>query len=421
MDKPSPPANPSPRRRASDRAPGVLPGIDRRLRSPWEHALQEKSPQGVCALDPHGTVLHANAAMLRLFGREGTEVVGRSAFELLSTDEAVALKNQLAKLFQDAGDAVECHIERADGSQRVCLRHATPVRDDEGDHVGWLTFWSDITASHRDREQLRLLEVASNAVDAMISVIDERGIVRLVNDAWCRGTRVARRDVIGRHVRKLPPEPFIPERRQDLVDCLVDRRMTTTRLRTDLPGRGPTDLRIDFYPFGDDLFETRHALVVTSDVSATEDALRALRQGDAERRAVLDAFPGYIAAIEKDLRYSYVNAATAARMGSTPDRIIGRHAREILGQENFLRMMGTWWPRLEAGERVVEDREYPAEHGLPKVRLQVTRVAGRKRMDGGQTFYSFGVDVHDHLRARRDLDLMMARMSRAPAPAPDAS
>jgi PAS domain S-box-containing protein len=395
----------------------VFPGIDRRLRSPWENALQEKSPQGVCALDPRGVVLHANTAMLGLLGREEDGVVSRSIFELLSTDEAVTLKNQLGKLFQDAGDAVECRIERPDGSRRVCLRQATPVRDDAGDHVGWLTFWSDITTSHRDREQLRLLEVASNAVDAMISVIDERGIVRLVNDAWCRGTRVARRDVIGRHVRKLPPEAFIPERRQDLVDCLVDRRMTTARLRIDLPGRGPTDLRIDFYPFGDDLFETRHALVVTSDVSATEDTLRALRQGDAERRAVLDIFPGYIAAIEQDLRYSYVNAATAARLGSTPERIIGRHAREVMGEESFLRMMGTWWPRLEAGQRVVEDRDYPAEHGLPKVRLQVTRVAGRKRMDGGQTFYSFGVDVQDPLRARRDMDLVIARKSRAPAAA----
>jgi PAS domain S-box-containing protein len=259
---------------------------------------------------------------------------------------------------------------------------------------------------------LRLLEVASNAVDDMISVIDERGVFRLVNDAWCRGTRVARRDIIGRHVRGIPQETFVPERRQDLVGCLVDRRMTSARLRTDLPARGPTDLRIDFYPFGDDLFETRHALVVTRDVSAEEDTLRALRQGDSERRAVLDAFPGYIAAIEQNLRYSYVNAATAARLGSTPERIIGRHAREVLGEESFLRMMGTWWARLEAGERVVEEREYPSEHGLPKVRLQVTRVASERRMDGGRTFYSFGIDVHDHQRARRDLDLVLARMSR---------
>jgi hypothetical protein len=43
-------------------------------------------------------------------------------------------------------------------------------------------------------------------------------------------------------------------------------------------------------------------------------------------------------------------------------------------------------------------------------------------MDGGRTFYSFGIDVHDHQRARRDLDLVLARMSRrARGPGDDAA
>lgn len=255
------------------------------------------------------------------------------------------------------------------------------------------------------------LGCALDAVDDAISVIDSKGVYRFVNEAWCRRTGLRREQVEGRRVQQLPSGRAIPEHRAALAECLTGQRALSERVPWTSPQGETLELRLDYHPYQDPAGDTRCAVVVGRDVSAEERRVAALHQADAERRAILDAFPGYIAAIEQDLRYSYVNAATAARLGGTPDKIIGRHARDVLGQDKFLKMMGTWWSRLQAGEKVISEVSYPGEKGFPPVRLQVTRVPGPRRVDGGQTFYTFGIDVSDYLRARRDLDLMITRMS----------
>lgn len=255
------------------------------------------------------------------------------------------------------------------------------------------------------------LGCALDAVDDAISVIDAKAVYRFVNEAWCRRTGLSRPQVIGQRAQQYLAGRLIPEFRPALAECLAQQRPLTERLPWEsVPGE-VRELRIDYHPYQDAATGARCAVIVCRDVSAEERRMAALRLADAERRAILDAFPGYIAAIEQDMRYSYVNAATAARLGGTPDKIIGRHARDVLGPEKFLKMMGTWWNRLQAGEKVISEIAYPGEYGLPAVRLQVTRVAGPRRPDGGQTFYAFGIDVTDYLRARRDLDLIISRMA----------
>lgn len=255
------------------------------------------------------------------------------------------------------------------------------------------------------------LGCALDAVDDAISVIDHKGVYRFVNEAWSRRTGLKREQVVGRRVQQLPAGRVIPEHRAALAECLTRRSALSERVPWTSPQGEALELRLDYHPYQDAVSNVRCAVVVCRDVSAEERRVEALRQADAERRAILDAFPGYIAAYEQDMRYSYVNAATAARLGSTPDKIIGRHARDVLGPEKFLKMMGTWWTRLQAGEKVISEVSYPGEYGFPPVRLQITRVPGPRRVDGGQTFYAFGIDVSDYLRARRDLDLMITRMS----------
>jgi PAS domain S-box-containing protein len=254
---------------------------------------------------------------------------------------------------------------------------------------------------------------ALDAVDDAISVIDHKGVYRFVNEAWCRRIGLSSTQVVGRRVQQMPSSRSIPEHRASLAECLAGLRKLTERVPWQSAEGQACELRIDYHPYEDAANGSRCAIVVCRDVTLEERQLAALQQSDAERRAILDAFPGYIAAIQQDVRYSYVNAATAARLGSTPDKIIGQHARDVLGPEKFLKMMGTWWDRLRAGEKVVTEISYPGEHGLPSIRLQVTRVAGPRRVDGGQTFYAFGIDVSDYLRARRDLDLMISRLSQS--------
>ncbi len=50
---------------------------------------------------------------------------------------------------------------------------------------------------------------------------------------------------------------------------------------------------------------------------------------------MLDLLPGLVAYFDCDLRYRYANATYATWRGIAPDQIVGRHCREIVGEENF--------------------------------------------------------------------------------------
>lgn len=77
-------------------------------------------------------------------------------------------------------------------------------------------------------------------------------------------------------------------------------------------------------------------LTVALDNQEASSRLAALEQ---ERRAILDATPDAIARYDSALRYEYLNAEAAARLGLHPSAVIGRRDAELGGDAAFL---ATW-------------------------------------------------------------------------------
>ncbi len=149
-----------------------------------------------------------------------------------------------------------------------------------------------------------------------------------------------------------------------------------------------------------------------ADVTAYGQAQQALRDSEAELRAVLTAFPGYITAIDQDYIYSYVNERLAGLFGRPAQQIIGRHGREIVGEQRFEAN------RLEielakAGGPTSSERHYPARANQAQLDLEVTHVAGTQRPDGRQMCYVFGTDITARKRAEAALTAARDEADRA--------
>ena len=378
--------------------------------------LFDASPQGIWIVDTQGNTTAVNPALCRMLGRPARNLVGRSVFDLMNAEDALLLRQRM-NLPDAESREDDVMLVGPDGSRCACTRTVSPLRNRAGDSAGWLILCRDVSAQRQTEATLQIFSLAADATPDLISVVDETGHYRMVNDAWCRANRLARKDVIGRHVRQVAPEQAIPERRDALVECLIQRHPVSVKSRVDLADRGVADLDIDYYPFGDDLHQTRHVMMVCRDVTARERVLQAALAADADKHALLEAFPGYIAAIGQDMRYLYVNMATAARLGGSPESIIGRHIDEVLDGDTLHNMRRDILDRLaNPGKPVTFERPYPARNGLPPVNLQVTRVASPPGADGEQSFYAFGIDVSDYQRARRDVELLLQRSADANGP-----
>lgn len=378
-----------------------------------EH-LFEASTHGVWIVDASGTTTAVNPAMCRMLGRDVRSLVGRSIFDLLTADDATLLRQALGQPAHEQREA-DTLLVRPDGSRCLCSRKASLLRDNAGDGAGWMITWTDVSEQRQAESTVQMFGLAADATPDLISVVDETGHYRMVNDAWCRANRLSRKEVIGRHVRQVATDKVIPERRDALVECMIQRHQVSVTTQLELADRGLADLEIDYYPFGDDLHQVRHVMMICRDVTARQVVLRAAQSADADKRALLDAFPGYIAAINQDGRYVYVNRATAARLGGTPETITGRLIDEVLTGEVLANMRRDIADRFgDPGRPVTFEREYAGGHGLPAVTLQVTRVASPPGPKGEQTFYAFGIDISEHQSARRDLALLLERAASQP-------
>ena len=384
----------------------------------------------------------------------------------------------------------------------------------------------DSTAIESARNALSPSEFVINSVDDMISVIDQHGVYRLVNDAWCRNTGLAREHVVGRMAHEMLPDIVSQERLDALRECVELRQTRVLRAQVSLREAEPRYMETTLTPYSTPIDGVRGVVAVTRDVTdqestraaratsleslrrvfnATMDgmfaydaddpqgrllfandrffemwgipleqassvgraevmaksramvaqpeaqeqrireilskdephedcvlmrdgriflrrsvpmqagagptrvwsfrditleqqALDSQRASDGQQRALMDAFPGYIAVIDQDLVYTYVNQRLARVFGKPVPEIVGSHVRTVLGEQKFADI-AVQVALAQRGERAVTESHYDATPNSPRVDLQVTYVKGALGVGLLQRYYVFGVDITDRKRA----------------------
>jgi PAS domain S-box-containing protein len=130
-------------------------------------------------------------------------------------------------------------------------------------------------------------------------------------------------------------------------------------------------------------------------------AQRALAASEAELRAVTDALPVLVSFIDRDYIFRFANRHYVQWFGKEPHEIVGRHAREVIGEVNFANRLPIM-ERALAGEPtdcdgVIIDGD-GAEH---RVNIQYS-----PRRDAAGEVIGFQVLVFDlEDRARREAEL----------------
>ena len=374
---------------------------------PW---VLDTTEQGYWFVDAQGVTGDVNPAMCRLLGRERSQLLGRRFEDLLSGADLQALRAHHAV---GASGPAELGIGRADGTRSHCLVHVTQVQDPQGRHAGTVGLWTDITARRETEMALRSYALAINSINDMVSVVGEDQKYRMVNDAWCRLSGLARADVLGQPASVALPAGVSPRRRVALQECLDRQHALSVRDRLSLPGLQNRIVETTYYPYAQQSDGQRSVVMVTRDVTTEEQSLEAAREREAEQRAVLDAFPGFITCIGADLVYVYANARVAERLGTTVQQILGRSLQEVAGAE-----LAPWLTghiaRALAGDSVTYERRHPRPDG-DDLYDQVTLVRGEDPRSGRPIVYSFGVDITPRKRAEGLLRATSEELARATA------
>ncbi len=365
-------------------------------------ALQVASRQGFCTIDVDGVVADVNPGLCRLLDRSPRELVGQPLRPWIGADLWPVLERRLSGEGDQGDEGFELTLNRPGRTALHCVCHATTIRDENGRPDGAVVTWTDISAHREAEESLKIYELATNSITELVSVIDQGLAYRMVNDTWCRSTALARELALGRTIDEVPLVQNHEQRRGMLLECLRTGQPSQLRATLTLPGLRDRVVETRYFPYVDPNSGANFVALVTRDITAEDRLLQTVQAREAELQALLDAFPGFIARLDGQLVYTYANQRLCDLLGLPMERVVGRPAGEVTGQEQVDRLRDGLQRSL-VGEPVVVERHHVATAEQPARDVQMTLQAHRDAGSGDATLYAFGIDITPRKRAEEAL------------------
>jgi PAS domain S-box-containing protein len=357
---------------------------EERLRSSEEQyrAIFNASEDALVLWNDQFQRVDVNPAHVRLYGFARDELLGR-AYERMPYPPEQA-EARLA-LVRRAMDGETCRIEvpalRKDGRFILTELRAIPFQHGGAPHV--LTIARDITerkaAEVRLREQEQRYRAIFDGSSDPIVLWNRRLEVVDVNAAFVRTTGFARGDIVGRHwsaradaddLHKLMP----------LIEGAIAGRESRAVERVTRADGSLFDIELRYLPMS--FAGKPHALGIGRDISQSLQAEKALRDSEAQYRAIFNASADALVLRAADFSIVDVNATYEQMSGYRREEVLGvdrvlanpsedgatiraLHARALAGETIALR---TQLLRRDGCRYELELRGVPVEHaGRPHV------------------------------------------------------
>lgn len=185
--------------------------------------LVEIANEGIWTINAEGKTNFVNRAGAELLGFTIPELLGRQPGDVIVTDDMPAGVRRLDLQGKCAAEVLEARMRRKDGRELWMHCSISPITGGQGEYLGALLIFSDITARKRNEQRLQeqadLLDVAQDALvlcDPHLHIISwNEGAARLYG--W------AANDVIGRDCLELLADQGAPEVKNDILAALKEK------------------------------------------------------------------------------------------------------------------------------------------------------------------------------------------------------
>jgi PAS domain S-box-containing protein len=263
-------------------------------------------PQRVFWKDLNSIFVGCNAAFARNIGlADPSEIVGIDDFRIHAPEDAERYRADDREIMRSGMARIEYEepMTRSDGADGWARTSKVPIRDKDGQVIGLLGAYQDITDQKRAREALRESE------RFLGSVIENIPVMVFVKDAVT--FRFVRLNKAGERMLGYPQERLINQDSSDLVPPeeeanfhASDQLVATTGQVVEIPEEtitnpelGPIVMHTIKVPlFGDD-GKVRYVLGISEDITARQAAEQGRRESEARYRHIIDAITNYIVSV----------------------------------------------------------------------------------------------------------------------------
>jgi len=362
----------------------------------------------VITTDTEGRVTNMNAAAEVLTGWTSDEAAGRpleAVFRVVNETTRKAVENPATRALREGvvvGLANHTLLTAKDGTERPVDGSASPIRCKDGEVVGCVLVFRDITERKRAEDELRRSEArfraASEAVSSIVWTNTAEGMMAGGQPGWGAFTGQDREGYEGygwsRAVHPDDAQPTI-----DAWNAAVAGKKTFVFEHRVRRTDGQWRLcAIRAVPVFDGRGEITEWVGVHTDITDRKQAEDALRRRETFTSGVLGSITDGFFAVDKDWRFTFVNDQIVKRFGLGRDEIMGGHVWQTfpaaVGTEAYVQLHRAMAERTtveyevfyEPLERWFSDKAFPTgDGGLAVYTQDVTdRKGAEQRLRAGE-------------------------------------
>jgi PAS domain S-box-containing protein len=310
--------------------------------------LANNMPQLAWMADEKGSIFWYNDRWFEYTGSTLKEMSGWGWRKALHPDHVQRVVDKITHCFQTGQDWEDTFPLRGkDGTYRLFLSKAVPIRNPRGKVLRWFGTNTDISESKESGAKYRgLLEAAP---DAMV-VVNQSGEIVLLNVQAEKQFGYRRDELVGQPVKNIIPRGFaerlVADGTRSAAEALAQQIGTGIELIARRRNGSEFPIEIMLSPL-----ESAEGILVTAairDISVRREAEKHLALMEGRYRGLLEAAPDAMVVVNPGGKIVLLNVQAEKQFGYRRDELVGQQVKNII-PEGFAERL------IADGLRSVED------------------------------------------------------------------
>lgn len=299
---------------------------------------QESSPDGILVVNEFAKVISQNQRFLEMWRvperfRGDVDDIGLLDFVTDSVKDPEEFLARIVYLYAHPKETSREEITLRD--DRVFERYSTSMFDSQGEYLGRVWFFRDITEQRQAEQQLKLFRTLIDKSNDTVEVIDAETLAILdVNEKACADLGYTREELLQKRITDidvgLAPEAISLIREQ--LHRSGKAIFESFRKRRD-GSSYPAEVSVSFVSS-----DRPYNIAVARDITERKRAQKALEESETHFRTMIEAASDVVAIVESDGTIRYSSPATFEMSGYDPTELVGRHISEFVHGDDAQRM-----------------------------------------------------------------------------------